>query len=1483
MQRTGTPELESAIVPGKKYDHAMDRLLVVFDAIQTWPDNIAFLSKLLKLLQAHSEIPVIPRALTVSSSLALCLVPSLPSGVHQKSLQVYSCIFDIIGPEGLCRDLSIWLPGLLPLLSYAGIAVKSDFVNLFSTYILPLGISLRICSKALILALLPGMEDAQDEIFEASLSLLDALRSAINEEALFWSSLWLAIISTTSSSRGAALPYIAARMTKVSPSHGDIVSKSESSPLFAPDPGLLVRAFAAGLTDESSLVQRGYLEVLVSHLPVSSHEVRSLPEIERQALFMSAVQIVLRKDVGLNRRLWLWLTGNAVSPFNLYVLESLTAALRKHIVEKPVTAFRILLSLLDNAEIGNRINAMLFADVIRASFKLQGSDDFTGAIVPAKSLFEATDTGSILTYMITLVGQKEYDLLSFMLNTFNFDVDEFTTRHLPCFLVALLAAQRPQLLAQKFITNVRNLIKHISLQNLESLPNIIQEYGPQGAISASENSIKEQVGSLWLTTTLDLLNVATIENSASAVYEMLQYRIGLQELDAQNTEAVLDKINELINQHPAGTIPFEHLEGCIRTICILSSSYVQNYRHIRALGARLCENCWLYLGANRLRQELSSVQLLSGLARVLPAQDMESFLCVHVARDLTTDMPIQRFAALWTHFDEDNVVPLLKPSVLLVLDALAFSSRNTQSFLVRWIRSSLSTASMLVNVLLEAIAHDLPHKSKIVNTYDLDCPIRTIDDLGTLSALNYHCELFRKFLSHTGPTYIAHLASLYCEDPVLELKSFYDAETQTIDLISLCERVLSATIECHTDQSNPQLRTEIQELCQHSSAALGLLSPRSESCMRLLNAMLHKLALAIDSGSLDFQQIIISTMLSSQRQLSASLELEMALFYEKSLPILRLGIEKVRGHPVLQDWLELLKSPISSKLLRQNDIMQLSECIIENINLNLIDIDAVLTAKQETPLYTTHENILLMLNSLQDLAEAALYPFDLGKRASFEEKASPGASLFGGAFAFTTVQSETTETTGSVDPANDAAWQEILTAIIDVWVWAENLHDSPLPSARYVSVLFSEHAYHMIETAYKQFPLAVMRLLVNEWGQALPKRAGLQTLSDKLDVLGEERILALACKIVKSSLSFTPGGNRGPNRLRNHHYLSFLLSAAQRMSSDKCSECFQDIVGLLRHITLHLPMSKDLDMLAMHIASELSSRVMGTAIGQAKRNRRELTEVVTKLFGAVLAQYNLASDRHILDRSTVDILVNFIIPELPRVFLDLDKVANTSSMIMSSLISPRLNEKQVTIEVLDVLEAVSELESVRKTWRKEVQEYFASPDFFKSSIATVPKWQAILRRVLEDKNKLSDYTARPAAGAANIFTSHESEKLWKVAQNSRLVFLLMTMERDFYLAGLPAIEDKIQELAQGRLSSKSNLMRESQLLMRALLLKFDHMHLKDFWPVIIGSLERCFAHVEEIDDSDSSVPLLVSSLQTLDLLLYLNPLEFQPYVQIIPD
>lgn len=99
----------------RRYASGVERALSTFEstAQQEWADYISFLGRLMKALQAHpspSEARFIPESVTVADRLAQCLNPNLPSGVHQKALEVYTYVFKTIGVcwDAGCDVFRIW-------------------------------------------------------------------------------------------------------------------------------------------------------------------------------------------------------------------------------------------------------------------------------------------------------------------------------------------------------------------------------------------------------------------------------------------------------------------------------------------------------------------------------------------------------------------------------------------------------------------------------------------------------------------------------------------------------------------------------------------------------------------------------------------------------------------------------------------------------------------------------------------------------------------------------------------------------------------------------------------------------------------------------------------------------------------------------------------------------------------------------------------------------------------------------------------------------------------------------------------------------------------------------------------------------------------------------------------------------------------------------------------------------------------------------
>lgn len=104
----------------RRYGATIERALNSWEiSPQEWADYIAFLGRLLKVrlgpieildlimfslaqaIQTHpKDVSILPHSDDIAYKLAQCLNPALPSGVHQKALEVYEYVFSTFGVSG---------------------------------------------------------------------------------------------------------------------------------------------------------------------------------------------------------------------------------------------------------------------------------------------------------------------------------------------------------------------------------------------------------------------------------------------------------------------------------------------------------------------------------------------------------------------------------------------------------------------------------------------------------------------------------------------------------------------------------------------------------------------------------------------------------------------------------------------------------------------------------------------------------------------------------------------------------------------------------------------------------------------------------------------------------------------------------------------------------------------------------------------------------------------------------------------------------------------------------------------------------------------------------------------------------------------------------------------------------------------------------------------------------------------------------------
>lgn len=420
-------------------------------------------------------------------------------------------------------------------------------------------ISLRPALKAIILALLPCLEEESAEEFERTLRILAALKEAIGNDQqsesrtdasgdqYFWQCLFLTCI-TSKSRRPGALAYLARNLPKLgepltttaadSQQNGDNSFAAGRSALesaiysvASPEPGLLVRCFCAGLRDEQVLIQRGFLDLLVSHLPLHSTVLqRKVVSDDLERLISAASSVVARRDMSLNRRLWSWflgpesaetISGSAATPnqdgfgyqsryFEQYGLEPLVRTIRQMINCEPqnptdrARPLRVCLSLMDRWEIGGLVVPAVFLPAMRSVWQYQlhkESPESTSEVLrSAKIFFDGVESGLIWAEIIKVIihafdpqegigppACDELKLLLFIVTNFNVKEEEMLVVHMPIASYVLLLRVR---------TFLERVTKQLGFDEAEKIllalkiTSRLLELAPQRAF-ASEHATKQ--------------------------------------------------------------------------------------------------------------------------------------------------------------------------------------------------------------------------------------------------------------------------------------------------------------------------------------------------------------------------------------------------------------------------------------------------------------------------------------------------------------------------------------------------------------------------------------------------------------------------------------------------------------------------------------------------------------------------------------------------------------------------------------------------------------------------------------------------------------------------------------------------------------------------------------------------------------------------------------------------------------------------------
>lgn len=620
----------------------------------------------------------------------------------------------------MSSDLALWTPGLTPVLSYASLIVKPHYIELLETYYTPLGKALRPALLSLVMALLPGIDEEGGEYFDRTLALIDVVRSGVEDEPYFWQCFLLATIKSASRRQG-ALAYLGKRLPKLGQppqnkqeADGSAATEggSDGDAVITPEPGLLVRAFCAGLGDDQLLVQRGFLDLLVTHLPLESNVLQhKVAKTDLQLLVLSAASVVLRRDMSLNRRLWAWMLGgledsSARTYFKDNGLGALVGGLQKRFRENENPAararpYRICLSLMDRGEIGSLVVPKLFQPAIESLFIYENTvsdkDSYAEVKKSASMFFDAVEAKLIWAQMLERItvafdsdNVQELQFVHFILRTFNVQEEEMSTVHGPLVFLAVLQRLADGTVCRGvastsflLLNELWSLVPQVLFQKQHAHAVVTSEGGAGAADGVSRSSALDAIknfytgieadqtqgGSLfpaqlpvpklsaWI---LDGITVSvqkglqgeTDDADASVRYRLLVQVIQkLPKLDWKGADALVTVFLQVL-QLPRP--PFTSLQGISNIVMAMTAKGYLTPHHTDSLVRPLVSGMWVYLSPDLPKCHVETVKALWSLQSVLGDRRIESAVAtVMKSKSSTSNNPdtehAKKFAALWRH------------------------------------------------------------------------------------------------------------------------------------------------------------------------------------------------------------------------------------------------------------------------------------------------------------------------------------------------------------------------------------------------------------------------------------------------------------------------------------------------------------------------------------------------------------------------------------------------------------------------------------------------------------------------------------------------------------------------------------------------------------------------------------------------------------------------------------------------------------------
>jgi hypothetical protein len=263
--------------------------------------------------------------------------------------------------------------------------------------------------------------------------------------------------------------------------------------------------------------------------------------------------------------------------------------------------------------------------------------------------------------------------------------------------------------------------------------------------------------------------------------------------------------------------------------------------------------------------------------------------------------------------------------------------------------------------------------------------------------------------------------------------------------------------------------------------------------------------------------------------------------------------------------------------------------------------------------------------------------------------------------------------------------------------------------------------------------------------------------------------------------------------------------------------------------------------------------------------------------------------QHIASDDIVGIL-QLITPNLPKILVENDRILGAIATVSANIVAPAIKSKHfpqtASLELLAMVYQLARIPGTQKVWKRDVSEAFYDTRFFGANVNVArEQWLPLLRQwCLGDKEKMPELLLRitPPTTAGIVFgvgaSSARAEADRRTQLNlRRIATLILSADDDTFVINLTGIEEKLVELlgATAASSPSSATRAEIYMVLRALLLKTNYIHMGLFWPIINAELENAITSIFSGQSDLYNNFSILQACKLLDLLLTISPDDFQ--------